>query len=46
MPINRPKSWKLIRKDDEDGIFEEIVLRVQGILCGKSLPPIRKPVHM
>lgn len=35
------RSWKLIRNGNE-----EIVLRVQGVICEERLPPIIGPRHM
>lgn len=40
--IQIPECWKLIRML-EDGTPEEIVLRLQGVICGRSLPPIKWP---
>lgn len=37
------QCWKLGVQDSEDSEFEEVVLRVQGIVCHRELPPIRKP---
>ena len=39
------RTWRLIREVDENNA-EEVVLRVQGIICSKTLPPIRFPFHM
>jgi hypothetical protein len=44
--IDRPTSWKLTKEIDDDGTHEEIVLRVQGIISLRNLPPISKPQHM
>ena len=35
--------WKLGVQDPEDSEIEEVVLRVQGVVCNRELPPIRKP---
>lgn len=35
-----PRCWRLINKPtDKQGLEEEIVVRVQGILAKKDLPP-------
>jgi hypothetical protein len=31
--------WRLIRKDDDEDMPEEVVASFQGILCKKDLPP-------
>lgn len=40
--INRPSSWKLATAVGEEGEKEELVLRIQGIICDRNLPPIRR----
>jgi hypothetical protein len=37
------RCWKLGVLETEDSEIEEIVLRIQGIVCNRELPPIRKP---
>lgn len=37
------RSWKLGIQDSEDSEIEEVVLRIQGIVCNRELPPIRRP---
>ncbi|KDR65698.1 hypothetical protein GALMADRAFT_148469 [Galerina marginata CBS 339.88] len=37
--LEQSKTWKLIRALDHNHA-EEVVLRLQGVLCQKSLPPI------
>lgn len=37
--FENPRSWRLVHKDD-DGLKEEIVFSVQGIITDKSLPPL------
>lgn len=44
-PVDKTRSWKLTRLDS-DGAIEEVVLRVQGIICSKFLPPIVGPLTM
>jgi hypothetical protein len=43
--IGRPKGWKLTTIAEDDS-HEEIVLRVQGIVSDKDLPPISKTTNM
>lgn len=39
------QNWKLGTK--EDGVeTEEVVLRVQGIICNRDLPPIQRPFEV
>ena len=37
------RCWKLGIKESEDSEIEEAVLCVQGIVCNRELPPIRRP---
>jgi hypothetical protein len=37
------RSLKLGFQESEDSETEEVVLRVQGIVCSRELPPIRRP---
>jgi len=37
------RSWKLGVQESEDSEIEEVVLRIQGIVCNRELPPIRRP---
>jgi hypothetical protein len=34
-------KWRLTNPSDGGDELEEVVLRIQGILCEKDLPPIR-----
>lgn len=34
-------KWRLTEPSDGSDELEEIVLRIQGILCEKDLPPLR-----
>jgi len=43
MEIGGNRSWKLGVQDSEESEIEEAILRVQGIVCNRELPPIRKP---
>ena len=37
------RCWKLGVQETEDSEMEEVVLRFQGIVCNRELPPIRRP---
>lgn len=37
---NRPRCWRLVVPTDETDETEEAVFRVQGVVCGKQLPPV------
>ena len=37
------RCWKLCVKESEESEMEEVVLRIQGVVCNRELPPIRKP---
>jgi hypothetical protein len=37
------RCWKLGVQETEDSEVEEVVLRFQGIVCNRELPPIRRP---
>ena len=37
------QSWKLGIKEFEELELEEVVLRIQGVVCHRELPPIRCP---
>jgi hypothetical protein len=37
------RCWKLGLQKSEDSEIEEVVLRIQGVVCHQELPPIRKP---
>lgn len=39
------RTWRLIQVIDEDNA-EEVVLRVQGVICSKALPPINHSFHV
>ena len=43
MEMRGNRCRKLGVQDSEDSEIEEVVLRVQGIVCNRELPPIRKP---
>jgi hypothetical protein len=37
------RSWKLGIPESEDSEAEEVILRIQGIVCNRDLPPILSP---
>ena len=43
METSGNRCWKLGIQESEDSEIEEVVLRMQGIVCNRELPPIRKP---
>lgn len=50
--IHRPmakaasQNWKLASKEKDNEEAEEVILRVQGIICNQDLPPIERPFEM
>jgi hypothetical protein len=40
--VNNPIPWRLTVMPDDSSEAQEVVLRVQGILCEKDLPPIAR----
>jgi hypothetical protein len=40
--VDKHKYWKLAQPIDDTGMQEEVVLRLQGIICQKDLPPIQE----
>lgn len=40
------RSWKLGVQESEDAEIDEVILRIQGIVCNRELPPIRRPSKM
>ena len=40
------KNWKFGTQEDKDVEPEEVVLRVQGIICNQDLPPIKRPFEV
>jgi hypothetical protein len=44
--MEKPHCWKLVRIEQNTQEHEEVVLRIQGILCDKSMPPIRRQFEM
>jgi hypothetical protein len=40
--VNNPIPWRLTVTSDDGSETQEVVLRVQGILCEKELPPIAR----
>ncbi|KAF9455429.1 hypothetical protein BDZ94DRAFT_1367666 [Collybia nuda] len=45
-PIKSGGIWKLASPKEGSEELEELVLRVQGILCKKDLPPLHKPGYI
>ncbi|KIJ90497.1 hypothetical protein K443DRAFT_15184 [Laccaria amethystina LaAM-08-1] len=41
--VEKPRCWKLTKTNVDDNSQEEIVLRVQGVICNASLPPVKRP---
>jgi len=39
-------NWKFGTQEDGDEEAEEVVLRIQGVICSRELPPIQKPFKM
>jgi hypothetical protein len=37
---NKPRSWRITLPTQENEIFEEVIVRIQGIVCNKHLPPV------
>ena len=44
--VERPHCWKLATVPNSNGEQEEMVLRLQGIICDRNLPPIERPQTM
>ncbi|KAJ2934233.1 hypothetical protein H1R20_g2861, partial [Candolleomyces eurysporus] len=38
--FNQPRAWRLCIEKGPDSSLEEACFRVQGVLCGKDLPPV------
>lgn len=43
MEIGGNGCWKLGVQEFEDSEIEEVILRIQGVVCHRELPPIRSP---
>lgn len=41
--VDKPRCWKLTKTNIDDNSQEEVVLRIQGIVCNASLPPVKRP---
>ena len=37
---DKPLDWRITLPTKEDDVLEEVVLRLQGIVCAKMLPPV------
>jgi hypothetical protein len=44
--MEKLRCWKLVRIEQNTQEHEEVVLRIQGIICDKSIPPIKRPFEM
>jgi hypothetical protein len=42
MEVNDPIKWRLATSTNDSAETEELVVRVQGILCERDLPPLSK----
>ena len=40
------QNWKLSTQEKDEVEGEEVVLRVQGIICNRDLPPIQRPFEV
>ena len=43
MEMGGSRCWKLGVQEFEDSEIEELVLRIQGVVCNRELPPIQRP---
>jgi hypothetical protein len=43
MEMGGRRLWKLGVQNPQDSEIEEVILRIQGVVCSRELPPIRKP---
>ena len=43
MEMGGNRCWKLGVQNPQDSEIEEVILRIQGVVCRRELPPIRKP---
>ena len=46
MEMGGNRCWRLGLQESEDSEIEEVVLRIQGVVCNRDLPPIRSPFKM
>ena len=46
MAVAVSPNWKLGTKENENVEAEEVVLRIQGIICNQELPPIERPFEV
>jgi hypothetical protein len=46
MEVDKLRCWKLIKTNVDDNSQEEVVLRIHGIVCNTSLPPVKQPFKM
>ena len=45
MAVAMSQNWKLGTRDG-DTEAEEVILRIQGIICNRDLPPIQMPLRV
>jgi hypothetical protein len=43
--MDGPLSWRLTFAPEGSTETEEVVLRIQGVLCEKDLPPVTKAMR-
>ena len=43
MEMGGNRCWKLGIQESEESEIEEVILRIQGIVCNRDLPPIQSP---
>ena len=46
MAMAGSQNWKFGTQEDGDVEAEEVVLRLQGIICNRDLPPIQRPFRV
>ncbi|KAJ2915584.1 hypothetical protein MD484_g4827, partial [Candolleomyces efflorescens] len=40
--FSQPRAWRLCSETGQDSTLEEACFKVQGVLCGKDLPPVNQ----
>jgi len=46
MALAGSQNWKFGTQKNGEEEAEEVVLRLQGIICNRELPPIQRPYQM
>jgi len=46
MALAGSQNWKFGTQENGEVEAEEVVLRLQGIICNRELPPIQRPYQM